>query len=152
MAGPITQADMEAIFAVTDGMGIDREAVEVPLGRKDPGSVRRLGQQVQITMPASLPAAEWTETLRSELEKLGTGRRRVRYSVFGTRCSVLGSARAAMPLTSSAQRRIPNTEYRNLMPLVVHPLWHHLAGDLEMDVAIHVGIVGARIFHRRPGD
>src|SRR5687768_6309864 len=35
MAGPISQADMEAIFSVTDGMGIHREAVVVPLGRKD---------------------------------------------------------------------------------------------------------------------
>jgi hypothetical protein len=71
MAAPITQSDMEAIFAVTDAMGIHREAVVVPLGRKDPGSVRRLGQQVQITLPASTPAADWTPTLQAELEGLG---------------------------------------------------------------------------------
>jgi hypothetical protein len=71
MPGPISQADMETIFAVTDAMGIDREAIVVPLGRKDPGSVRRLGPQIQITLPASTSAAEWTDTLRSELEKLG---------------------------------------------------------------------------------
>ena len=72
MPGPISQADMEAIFAVTDALGIDREAIVVPLGRKDPGAVRRLGpQQIQITLPASISAAEWTDTLRSELEKLG---------------------------------------------------------------------------------
>ncbi len=71
MPGPISQADMEAIFAVTDAMGIDREAVVVPLGRKDPGSVRRLGPQIQITLPASIPAAAWTDTLKAELEKLG---------------------------------------------------------------------------------
>jgi hypothetical protein len=62
---------MEAIFTVTDAMGIHREAVVVPLGRKDPGAVRRLGQQVQITLPESVPAADWTDTLREELEKLG---------------------------------------------------------------------------------
>jgi hypothetical protein len=62
---------MEAIFAVTDTMGIHREEVVVPLGRKDPGSVRKLGNQVQITLPASLPTGEWAATLRSELEKLG---------------------------------------------------------------------------------
>jgi hypothetical protein len=62
---------MEAIFAVTDALGIHREAVVVPLGRKDPGSVRQLGQQVQITLPASTPVVEWTETLRAELAKLG---------------------------------------------------------------------------------
>jgi hypothetical protein len=71
MPGPITQSDMEAIFAVTDLMGIHREAVVVPLGRRDPGVVRRLGQQVQITLPASIPAAEWAATLQAELEKLG---------------------------------------------------------------------------------
>ena len=71
MPGPISQADMEAIFAVIDPLGIDREAVVVPLGRKDPGAVRRLGQQIQITLPASIPAAEWTDTLKAELEKLG---------------------------------------------------------------------------------
>ncbi len=71
MPGPISQADMEAIFAVTDPLGIDREAVVVPLGRKDPGAIRRLGQQIQITLPASIPAAEWTDTLKAELEKLG---------------------------------------------------------------------------------
>jgi hypothetical protein len=71
MPGPISQSDMEAIFAVTDAMGIHREAVVVPLGRKDPGSVRPLGQQVQITLPASVPTAAWADTLREELEKLG---------------------------------------------------------------------------------
>jgi hypothetical protein len=71
MAGPISQADMEAIFSVTDTMGIHREEVVVPLGRKDPGAVRQLGQQVQITLPVSVPAADWTETLQAELEKLG---------------------------------------------------------------------------------
>lgn len=71
MPGPISQADMEAIFAVTDALGIDREAIVVPLGRKDPGSVRRLGQQVQITLPASTPIEGWSDALRGELEKLG---------------------------------------------------------------------------------
>ena len=71
MPGPISQSDMEAIFAVTDAMGIHREAVVVPLGRKDPGAVRRLGQQVQITLPASIPTADWAPTLQAELEKLG---------------------------------------------------------------------------------
>jgi hypothetical protein len=71
MPGPISQSDMGAIFAVTDAMDIHREEVVVPLGRKDPGSVRKMGNQVQITLPASLSTAEWAATLRSELEKLG---------------------------------------------------------------------------------
>jgi hypothetical protein len=71
MPGPISQADMEAVFAVTDALGIDREAVVVPLGRKDSGAVRRLGPQVQITLPASIATAEWADTLKGELERLG---------------------------------------------------------------------------------
>ena len=59
------------IVELADAMGIHREAVVVPLGRKDPGSVRPLGQQVQITLPDSVSAEEWSETLRAELEKLG---------------------------------------------------------------------------------
>jgi hypothetical protein len=71
MPGPISQADMEAVFAVTDALGIDREAIVVPLDRKDPGAVRRLGRQIQITLPASIPAAVWADALKAELEGLG---------------------------------------------------------------------------------
>ena len=35
------------------------------------GSVRRLGSQVQITLPASIEPGAWTQTLQGELEKLG---------------------------------------------------------------------------------
>jgi hypothetical protein len=72
MPTPISQLDMEAIFGVTDALGISREAITVPLGRKDPGSVRRMGgDQIQIVLPASTETADWLPTLRAELEKLG---------------------------------------------------------------------------------
>ena len=71
MLDAVGMAEINKIFAVTDAMGIHREAVVVPLGRKDSGSVRRLGQQVQITLPASIPTADWAPTLQAELEKLG---------------------------------------------------------------------------------
>ena len=35
----IGMKDMEAIFSVTDALGIDREQVSVPLGKEDPGQV-----------------------------------------------------------------------------------------------------------------
>jgi hypothetical protein len=72
MPTTISQQDMEAIFGVTDALGISREAITVPLGRKDPGAVRRMdGDQIQIVLPASTETADWLPTLRAELEKLG---------------------------------------------------------------------------------
>lgn len=37
----VTQREMEKVFAVTDALGIHREAVVVPLGPRDPGRVRK---------------------------------------------------------------------------------------------------------------
>ena len=73
MPTPISQSDMEAVFAITDQLGIHRESVTVQLGKRDPGSVASAaGNQVQITLPECTPAAEWCETvLRRELAALG---------------------------------------------------------------------------------
>lgn len=63
---------MEAIFAVIDALGISREAITVPLGKKDPGTVTRLGaDQIRIVLPASIPTQEWLPTLKAELARLG---------------------------------------------------------------------------------
>lgn len=67
----ITQQDMDAIYTVTDALGISREAITVPLGRKDPGEVRDRGGQLRITLPASISSSEWLPILRAELERLG---------------------------------------------------------------------------------
>jgi len=73
MPKPITQSDMEAVFSVTDELGIHRESITVPLAKRDPGEVKDLGSgQLQITVPENTPAAEWSEgVLRDELAKLG---------------------------------------------------------------------------------
>jgi hypothetical protein len=73
MPTPIQQSDMEAVFAVTDELGIHREAVTVPLGKGDPGGVKALGGgQLQITVPESVSSQEWAQsTLREELARLG---------------------------------------------------------------------------------
>lgn len=64
---------MEAVFAVTDALGIHRESVTVPLARRDPGGVDDLGRgQLRITVPESGAAAEWAEgPLRTALAALG---------------------------------------------------------------------------------
>ena len=73
MPTPISQSDMEEVFRVTDDLGIHREAVTVPLGKRDPGEVRRLGpDQLRITLPEAVAAAEWCGTsLKAELARLG---------------------------------------------------------------------------------
>src|SRR2546421_12272053 len=69
---PIRQSDMEAVFRVTDELGIHREAITVPLARRDPGGVTGGAGKLTITVPESLSAEEWAETtLREELAKLG---------------------------------------------------------------------------------
>lgn len=73
MPTPIRQSDMEAVFKLTDELGIHRESITVPLGKRDPGEVKSLGGPlVRITVPESVPTEEWVETvLRTELAKLG---------------------------------------------------------------------------------
>ena len=70
--GIIGMEDMGLIFEVTDAMGIDRESISVPLDKEDPGAVRMLSTgEIEIVVPQTVPAEEWVETLRVELEKLG---------------------------------------------------------------------------------
>ncbi len=70
---PVRQEDMEAVFAVTDALGIHRESITVPLGRVDPGGVRNLGGgQLRIQLPETANPQEWSQTtLKAELDKLG---------------------------------------------------------------------------------
>ena len=63
---------MGLIFDVTDAMGIGRESISVPLGKEDPGDVRKLPTgDVEIVVPESVPLEDWLAILQSELEKLG---------------------------------------------------------------------------------
>lgn len=73
MPKPITQSDMEAVFAVTDDLGIHRESITVPLAKRDPGDVKDLGSgQLQITVPETAVATDWAQgTLREKLAELG---------------------------------------------------------------------------------
>jgi hypothetical protein len=73
MPKPITQGDMEAVFTVTDELGIHRESITVPIAKRDPGEVKDLGAgQLRITIPESTPAADWAAgALKEELASLG---------------------------------------------------------------------------------
>jgi hypothetical protein len=72
MPAPVRQSDMEAVFAVTDDLGIHRESVTVPLAKRDPGGVVDRGGQLQITLPETADAGEWSQgALREQLAALG---------------------------------------------------------------------------------
>ena len=68
----IGMREVNAIFDVTDEFGIHREQVSVPLGKEDPGAVRKLPTgEVEIVVPLTAPVEEWLGTLRNGLEELG---------------------------------------------------------------------------------
>ena len=68
----IGMREMGAIFSITDGFGVDREQISVPLGKEDPGAVRRLPTgEIEIVVPLTVPIEEWLNTLKSGLEELG---------------------------------------------------------------------------------
>ena len=68
----ISMADMNAIFLVTDQMGIHRESVRVELSKEDPGSIGSgPGGIIEITVPETGPIQEFTARLQSDLEAMG---------------------------------------------------------------------------------
>ena len=68
----INMDDMDAIFSVTDAMGIHRESVSVELTREDPGSINRTGGgTIELTVPESRSAQEFASELRTALEAMG---------------------------------------------------------------------------------
>ncbi len=60
----VTMREIEQIFAVTDALGIHREALVIPLGPASPGRVRRLPNgKLEITVDAEVPIEEWVKRL-----------------------------------------------------------------------------------------
>jgi len=56
--------EINAIFAVTDGLGIHREMLVIPLGPAAPGRVRRLPSgKLESTVEATRPIDEWLKDL-----------------------------------------------------------------------------------------
>ena len=64
MLESVTMDEIAKIFAVTDAMGIHREALVIPLGPGSPGRVRKLPNgKIEITVDAQVPIDEWLKTL-----------------------------------------------------------------------------------------
>ncbi|HET9488353.1 MAG TPA: hypothetical protein VFR64_01170 [Methylomirabilota bacterium] len=60
----VTMKEIDAIFAVTDALGIHREMLVIPLGPASPGRVRRLpAGKLEITVEGTRPIEEWLEEL-----------------------------------------------------------------------------------------
>jgi hypothetical protein len=60
----VTMKEIDAIFEVTDGLGIHRENLVIPLGPSMPGRVRRLPSgKLEITVDAERPIEEWVKEL-----------------------------------------------------------------------------------------
>jgi len=60
----VTLKEIDAIFAVTDALGIHREMLVIPLGPASPGRVRRLPSgKLEIIVDAARPIEEWVKEL-----------------------------------------------------------------------------------------
>ena len=60
----VTMKEIDAIFAVTDALGIHREALVIPLGPATPGRVRTLPSgKLEIVVDAQTPIETWVKEL-----------------------------------------------------------------------------------------
>ena len=74
MLNVVGMKEINAIFEVTDRLGISREWIEIPLGPESPGRVQRLPNgKFEITVDAVVPIEEWVVVMEAELEKLTRG-------------------------------------------------------------------------------
>jgi hypothetical protein len=60
----VTMKEIDAIFAVTDALGVHRESLVIPLGPASPGRVRRLPNgKYEIVVDAERPIDDWVKEL-----------------------------------------------------------------------------------------
>jgi hypothetical protein len=58
----VTMKEIDAIFAVTDALGIHREALVIPLGPATPGRVRKLPSgKFEIVVDGETPIETWVK-------------------------------------------------------------------------------------------
>lgn len=74
MLNVVTMKEIEAIFTVTDRLGISREWIEIPLGPESPGKVRKLPNgKYEIVVDAEVPIEQWLPSMEAELARLMQG-------------------------------------------------------------------------------
>lgn len=68
----VALTEIQAVFGVTDALGISREALVIPLSPARPGRVRRLPNgKLEIVLDAEVPLAEWLEDLPNLIRAAG---------------------------------------------------------------------------------
>lgn len=68
----VGMAEIEKIFQITDPMGIHRESLMIPLGPKNPGSVKRKPNgKFEIVVDATQDFDQWLLGLESALRAAG---------------------------------------------------------------------------------
>ena len=74
MLNIVTMKEIEAIFEITDRLGISREWIEIPLGPESPGIVRKLPSgKYEIIVDAEVPIEQWVSKMEGEIKKLMGG-------------------------------------------------------------------------------
>ena len=67
--------EIEEIFTVLEKLAISREAVVIPLTKRDPGSVRLLpDERLEIVAPESRTVGEWLTDLENQIRALLEGK------------------------------------------------------------------------------
>lgn len=60
----VSMKEIDAIFEITDALGVHRESLVIPLGPATPGKVRKLPSgKLEITVDAETPIEEWVKGL-----------------------------------------------------------------------------------------
>jgi len=60
----VSMREIDAIFAITDALGIHREQLVIPLGPDTPGRVRRMPNgKLEIIVESTRPLDEWLRDL-----------------------------------------------------------------------------------------
>jgi hypothetical protein len=68
----VTLVEIQAVFGVTDALGIAREALVIPLTPGRPGRVRRLPSgKLEVVLDADVPLTEWLQTLPELIRAAG---------------------------------------------------------------------------------
>jgi hypothetical protein len=67
----VTMKEIQAIFEVTDRLGISREAVEIPLFPAHPGTVLLLPNgKYEIVVESDLPLEQWLPAMEEQIRLL----------------------------------------------------------------------------------
>jgi hypothetical protein len=74
MVQEVTIREIQAIFEITDRLGIHRESLVIPLGARQPGRVRQMpGGRIEIVVDSGMDFAAWLQGLEGEIAKATAG-------------------------------------------------------------------------------